>query len=497
MMLFFIHSAIHFGSKLRDLQTKLLFYFWKFTQTTKKYKFKYMNDQHNNKIFEAVPHISDRFEGIGFSQCAAKELKLAHDRLDDLSYQAKEPNVMTSHELYKLFSATHVGLNMNGEGWISFACMCNEDEAKFDKHLDCIGVKLNHAFEIIDYIMLTGNHIVSTLDDDLSKNARYFAMIAYWHHMGIHSHNYVHFHLSTAFAVAVKEGVVKNKSHTRRFFEEHVKFNLMTNENGLGGAVSDGENTSVLFHPTTPVSMDVTVFNEAAVHRTYLFFSGKNEPDVSKSHNMLKFYKPNKRRLCFGFPFTYDDVDLHEIENTAQIPFFAKSLVKYYKAYLIYFESLQQELDKNELASLQNRIGELCKSLGKHEIIAAKTSHFFATLMFLSGAFHSTDHGVCNAVVEKFNFPCFSIAKYSETAQLWDRKSLIISENFRKIAIDNVGSTFYESISHRQDILKEINGIRNHKFCLNVLNNSLNETKTELVEYLQVNSFFIYPSIAH
>jgi hypothetical protein len=489
--------GIYVGSRLRNAQTRLLYYFWKFSSGLIKYELKYMNDDEGNKIFEADPHISDIFQGIEFNKLSAKELQNAHDRFNDVSYCPAEPLVMTSHQLYKLFSATHVGLNVTNEGgWLSFACMCNSDDAKFDKHLDCIAVKLNHDLQMIDYILLRGNHIISELDDDRSKNARLLASIAYFHFIGIHSHNYVHFHLSSAFAVAVKEGNLK-KSLTRKCLETHVKYNLLTNQNGLGGAVSDGKETNFLFRPITPVSMDVSVFNAAAVNRTYLFFDSKPDPDVSLTHKMLSFHKNTKRRLCFGFPFTYDGTKLNELTRIRKIPIYAKVLGQYYEAYYEYFTSILDQLDRNELARIQIRIGELCGSLAKHEILSASTAHFFATLIFISGSFHSTDHGICNGIVKKHNIPMFAVSEYSAEAKLWNRESLVISENFTKMAIDNVGADFYETIGHRQDLLKGINGIRNHDFALNQLNDALNVSKQELVDYLEIQNFHIYPSIAH
>jgi hypothetical protein len=152
-------------------------------------------------------------------------------------------------------------------------------------------------------------------------------------------------------------------------------------------------------------------------------------------------------------------------------------------------------LDLVELDMIQRRTADLMGNIGGSCVRLASRDHFFATVMFLAGAFQSTDHGICNSVVQKYKFPVFGITPYRAHTNIWDRDCLVISDNYRRI--NNVGTQYYHSIHHRQDLVLPVLGIPGHASALGHLNLALGAIVKELCEYIDVEPFHIYPSVAH
>jgi alcohol dehydrogenase class IV len=158
---------------------------------------------------------------------------------------------------------------------------------------------------------------------------------------------------------------------------------------------------------------------------------------------------------------------------------------------------MRHSLNQTELDEIQRRTATLMGTTGAEQVRNATSIDFYATCMFLAGAFHSTDHGICNAVVLKYKFPAFSTSPYGSECKPWDRECLVISDNFRRIAIANIGKEFYKSINHRQDLIKPLHELKGHSDALKRLNQSLELAKHELCAYVGVDSFHIYPSVSH
>jgi hypothetical protein len=504
---YIINGAITIGWNIRRLKDSIVYLAWtlpSWSVAIRHYRHKWMRTSDGASMFDVYPHCSDIFEGIGFDACSVVALRDAHTRMTDKTYMPLAPTAMTSHELYCLFMGTHVGLSMTTEGYVSLACMCNSDASSLTRYVDCVGVQLDHDIREVVAIVFKGGLTVT----ELTATARIHAQIGYWHHMGMHAHNYIHFHLNPAFVVAVNDGpITRRDSITHQFLQPHVDFTLLTNSHGLGGAVSDGHETDLIYQPITPVSIDVKDFNDGAVTMTHSFYTHAPYPDTSTSHVSNKDgLRGHVRRLEYGFPFSYDSIPLSCLtdmypEETGQIPKYARTLSLFYTAYYRYFKSVRPYLSQPELDDIQQRTAELMGNVGADAVRGASSDHFFATMMFVAGAFHSTDHGICNSVVQKYNMPVFGSQPFSENMStqepIFDRTSLIISENFRRIAIDNVGAPFYERIGHRQDLMRAVPGLLCHPLALKRLNFDLDRAKHDICAYIGVDDYYIYPSVAH
>jgi hypothetical protein len=77
-----------------------------------------------------------------------------------------------------------------------------------------------------------------------------------------------------------------------------------------------------------------------------------------------------------------------------------------YRAYYTYFASMRHSLNQTELDEIQRRIATRMGDTGTDQFMNATCIDFYATCMFLAGAFHSTDHGFCDAVVPKVQILC-------------------------------------------------------------------------------------------
>jgi hypothetical protein len=102
-----------------------------------------------------------------------------------------------------------------------------------------------------------------------------------------------------------------------------------------------------------------------------------------------------------------------------------------------------------------------------------------------------------NGMIVKYSFPVYGTQPYNAAMlQPWDRKSLVISENFRRLVVANVATSFHESINHQQDLMTSIYAILMHATALAQLNESLDSTMKEICDYVGIDCFYIYPSVS-
>jgi hypothetical protein len=496
-----VRFLMELGYRVDKVNTIFKFYWWKIAEKNDTMCYRNIG---KNGVYNADPHVSERYEGLAFENSTFVSLKSAHQRLTDKCFVLPEPIAMSGSELYRLYSGSHVGLSMLDDGYVSIACPCNSNlvraESNENRYYECVGVQLDHKTCTVSSLTMRDGTIVDHLDEKITEYARIHAQIGYWHFMGIHAHNYVHFHLNPAFVVAVNEGTFQRRSSvTNQFLNPHIRFTLLTNNHGLSGSVTDGYQTNAVYKPITPTRLDQSMFDDLVFDMTSRFFNQEPYPETKDTHLTNMDGKHGlKRRLVYGFPFSYDGCSLLSLDlHNKEFPMYAKTLSRYYRAYYTYFASMRHSLNQTELDEIQRRTATLMGTTGAEQVRNATSIDFYATCMFLAGAFHSTDHGICNAVVSKYKFPAFSTSPYGTECKPWDRECLVVSDNFRRIAIANIGKEFYKSISHRQDLIKPLHELKGHGDALKRLNQSLELAKHELCAYVGVDSFHIYPSVSH
>jgi len=323
--------------------------------------------------------------------------------------------LMNANELYHYIVINSSSLYIDNST-ITIDCKCTTHEDKY-RCIDCHSITLDHDNKTITHIKFKDGHVIEYTNQDNNKwkIALLHASISIFHYIVFHCHNFVHFHFIDAFAISASEKVSKIKEID---LQSHIKYILCTNQNGLGGYVTDYGNNEI-HKPIIGNICNAIIFNECVSAKVMSFYSGT----------------ATASGLQFGFPFKfnigndcYEQIHNINLEQHKNLYPYIRCIIRAYQIIHKYVSGKvenNKHIDAIKLETLQ---------LMKTKCVDAESienSHFIATFIWLSTFIHSIDHVMSEIMSVNRGIPIYSLETFKNT-------NIFTIDDNNKLKITNV-----------------------------------------------------------
>jgi hypothetical protein len=387
-----------------------------------------------------------------------------------------QPKQISSEELAKIIQNTQISTiyRSNNEYNIDLSILNNNKLVK-GRYLEVSGIKLkynkNGKLDIDQIKMINGDII--TVNDNRWNLSILHASICLHQYIPSKIHNYVHFHFNDCFVISCYK-LLDKKSDLWKLIYPSIRYNIITNNNGLGGIVTDATSSNLIKYIQTFDAISKDDFNKAIYNEVEHFYIKNGKTDTC---------------IEFDFPFKYNGKYMGKLSN--DVPIYIYRLSNAYNIYYNYVDDIFKKLSSDEINILYKLMHEILNlmSFNQSKCKIPNIIDFYATHFWLVSFVHTCDHYSSSVLFNKYHIPYYATESFNSGLNPWTNESLIIAENFTTIGMTNCWDFMNTNTICNMEIPNKYIIDRNN------LSNKINKIASEIANDLCIENFPIYSSI--